>query len=529
MNSNRDAVLQELIENAENGYNKVESAFIVFEGVFFNELSKETYESLKKRGKSRLSFPKARAKCARVSDSLNKAYFSNDNFATLSAEDDETDEEVLFAIDKLGRAVQTYTKNMKLFTSLQTNIRKTPYLGTAISKSYWDGTKVALESVDIDDIKFDPDAKTPESVTYYTHDIYKTKGEIEKLIKDGVFNLIEKGADLFGGESKIMSKRIKLTDIYTLQDDGTWTVSTYYKQTILRLDSKLADGQPFNFGGLIPQLRRIGEEESVMAYYEPLIMPLVPLQDEYNIRRNQQIDAVKMVLSPKVITPKTAGIDPLALINPNISAVLANNITQGSVIPIPTPNIQAAAFDTQTMDHDMSEVSGVSPMMQGLSNDKSKTATEKGIEHSEGSIKLESYVRSFNETFFNPLMQRITNLIWKYGNPKYFAGVNRRIDLNYLVDFNTGLGVTNDIVKRDNLGQAFSMMTSLLDVQTSLGQQDEALQTVIGIKKVVKETLPLIGIKNADEYLGKDNNYESNTGTNGTKSALGTFRQAQYG
>ncbi len=533
VNNHRNQELIELMSNADNRFVKLKPHFQTFEKVFFNELDSSVLESLKARGKSRISFPKARAKCARVSDSLNKAYFSNDNFATISTSGDEEREEYIFAIEKLDNAVSLYTKNMKLFTRLQTNIRKVPYIGTAIAKSYWANGNVALESVDIDTLRFDPDARDPESVTYFCHDIYKTKSEIDSLIKRGVFKLIKSSENLFEDGNKIKSKRVMLTEIYTIQENGTWTVSTYYKEKPLRLDSTLQDGHPFNFGGLLPQLRKIDEKETVMAYYEPLIMPLVPLQEEYNIRRNQQIDAVKMMLNPKLISPKSAGIDPMAIINPNISNVLANTVTQGSIIPVPQPNVQAASFDGQNMDHDMSEISGVSPMMNGVSNDKSKTATEKGIEHSEGSIKLESYVRSLNETFFNPLIQRVAMLVWKYGDAKFFKGVDRRLDLDFSVSFNTGLGVTNDVVKRENLGQAFAMMNKLLDVQMSLKQEQEALITVAGLKKVVKETMPLIGITNADEYLGKENNEQSavlyNTGTIGEESSFGDFRTMQYG
>jgi len=524
-NSTRTEELLELIQNADNGYDKVKGDLKVFERVFFNEIDAQVYESLEKRGMSRLAFPKARSKCARASDSLNRTYFSNDKFATISPDDDENREEYLYAIDKLHEATNTYIKDMNIFMCLQPNIRKTPYIGTAVAKSYWDNGKPVIESVNIDEIRFDRDAKTPESSTYFVHLIYKTQKEINNLIQREIFNLDEVSTGIFNEFDKITSKRIELKEIYTL-DDGKWHVSTFYKNAPLRQDVYLEDGCPITFGGLLPQLKRIDENEVVMCYYEPLIMPLVPLQEEYNIRRNQGIDAVKRFLNPKIVSSSTSGINPLDILNPNKTVIKGTNINAASIVPLPTPNLQPAILDTQNMDHDMSEVSGISPMMNGLSNDKSKTATEKGIEHSEGSIKLDSYVRAFNETFFNPLIKRVSMLTWKYGDAKLFKGVDRRLNLNYKVNFNTGLGVTNDVVKRENLGQAYSMMSDLLKIQVQL-QDADAINTAKGLKKVVAETLPLIGITNSDELLGKENKQDEITESRRTTtSVLGAIGRA---
>ena len=496
-NINRQQELLDLIDYAEIGFSHYRAAFIEIENMYHCVMDHETHKMLKEAEKANLYFNKSQAKSRRISDSLLKNYFGNDKFATiLSLSDNEEQSKIANAIEK---EVQEQLGNRQFFNAIANGLYKVPYSGTIITRTYWnDG--IVSEDVNIRDFYFDRDATSQDDVRYCVHDIYVAVEDIKRMQRDGTF---DRGINLDGLVYQNNAKgftRLKLQEIYT-KVGGEWKVSTVYDRSyFFRTDVLLKDGLPFNWGGLLPQLKKIDEQNYISNYYEPPLASVKELQEEYNSRRNQIIDAVKQSLNPKLLVPKQSGINPLDLKKP-IGYIPCTN-PQGVVI-LPAADYRGGLQDIQIIDQEMSEVTGVNPLLNGVSMQRNKTATQSGMEHSEGSLKLEIYTRYLNETYFEPLIKRVAMLCWKYAPDTNFLGIYRKTEPNLRVSFNTGLGVVNDIVKAEQLDRNFMRLKDLLTMQMQIAP-DKAATTLHGLTKLVREGLVLSGIKNSDEYLGKE-------------------------
>lgn len=496
-NTNRQRELLDLIDYSEQGFDHYRAAFIEIENMYHCVMDSATSKMLKEAEKANLYFNKSQAKSRRISDSLLKNYFGNDKFATiLSLSDNEEQIKIANAIEK---EVQEQLNNRQFFNAIANGLYKVPYSGTIITRTYWNDGIVA-EDVNIQDFYFDRDATSQDDLRYCVHDIYVAVEDIKRMQRDGTFNRTINIDELVYQDNAKGFTRLKLQEVYT-KVGGEWKVSTVYDKThFFRMDVLLKDGLPFNWGGLLPQLKKIDEQNYIANYYEPPLASVKDLQDEYNSRRNQIIDAVKQSLNPKMLVPKQSGISPLDLKKP-IGYIPCTN--PSAVVVLPTADYRGGLQDIQVIDQEMSEVTGVNPLLNGVSMQRNKTATQSGMEHSEGSLKLEIYTRYLNETYFEPLIKRATMLCWKYAPDTNFMGITRNSTPNLKVSFNTGLGVVNDIVKAEQLDRNFMRLEKLLQIQMQIAQ-DKAPATLNGLTKLVREGLVLSGIKNSDEYLGKE-------------------------
>lgn len=512
--NDRQRELIDLIDYAGLGFAHYKKEFQELEDIYTSVMKQETKEYLEKANKSRLFFNKAQSKARRVSDQINKAYFSNDKFVSITTDG----EDIEGIARKTEEAVKKYTDEANMFTSLQQGIYKLPFLGTIVSRSYWNNG-LCVENIDIENIWFDPDALTQKDVRYVVHTLYLAIEDIEELQKSKVFKKDVNIRELVATKNAKGYTRVELKEIYT-KKDNKWFVSTVYDRTyFLREDEALKDGLPFNWGGCIPQIKKIDEAMYISNYYEPILTSIKTLQEEYNTRRNQIIDGIRQQLNPKKIMPKQSGVSAMDLENP--TGVIYSS-TPGAIQVIPPADIRGAMNDMSIIDHEMSELSGVSPMMSGVSNDKAKTATEKGIEHSEGSLKLEIFIRNLNETFFEPLIRRIVTLVYAYSDAKYFMGIDRTKPMpKFNFTFEVGLGVTNDVVKIQQGSQVMAGLSQLFQMAMAIQNQQEAMLIYGATKKLQRELMPLMGVKNVDEYLPE----ESELGTSNTNGSQGISEQ----
>jgi len=386
--------LIDLIGEAEQGFDHYRGMLVEMQNLYFSVMDGSLKEYLKKRNKSSLFFNKAQAKMRRVSDSLVKNYFQNDKFVSIEPEREDTDD----AKDAkaLQSAIKEELENIKFFDQMSSGLYKLPYIGTLVTRSYWDDG-LMVEDVDIDRFFFDPEAKSEQDTGYVVHVVHVTVDDIKRMQRAGVYNREHSIEELVTDTELKGYTRVKLKEIYTKHGD-IWKVSTVYDDTyFFRQDVPLKDGLPFNWGGLIRQLRHIDEDTFVGNYFEPFIASIKTLQEEYNVRRNQMIDANKQHLNPKLITGKTSGINPLDLEKPT-GHIPAKD--PGAIQIQPPPRIDVALQDMQVIDQEMSEISSISPMMNGVAPTSNKTATQTSVEHTEGSLKLEILTRVLNETFF---------------------------------------------------------------------------------------------------------------------------------
>lgn len=501
----RVTYLTDMKTEAMNGYSNYEKYIKQLLDAYLLRMNPDQYKWLEDRAKSRIYFPKINAKGKRITDSLTETYFNNDTFAKLG-EYINTDPKV---IEKWQKAIDHYTEMLNLYKIFHPLFLKAPYMPLSVVKVYWNYKLCAIDEINLDDFFADPNAETSDDVRFLVNRIRMTKGDMRKLQRDGVYDKAPNLSELIQ-ETKPY-ERFELYDIYYRTPDG-WELSTIYNDTTIFRDKvKLQDGQPFVFGYMLPQVKDLNEDTYVAIYGEAPLASMIPLQEELNTTRNQIIDAMKQQLSPKIVMPKSAGVTRIDLETPG-KPIFTTTPASGLTIVTP-PNIQAAQLNLQLIDNEASEVTGVSPQLNGISPQRKETATQASIMANEGSVRVQGYVRTLNETFFEPIFERLAMLVWKYGDDSFFYGIDRTHIPSFKVSLNTGIGALNKEVQKQGLLEANQMISQQTQAYLAIGDTNNAKRMIGASEKVVREVLPLFGIKNIDDYLGKEVN-EINTGPN---------------
>lgn len=489
--------LTDMLEEARNGYTYYEKIAAELNDAFFLRMNKDRYKWLEERGKSRLYFPKINAKSKRITDSLSETYFNNDTFAKLG-EYINTDAKVL---EKWQKAIDHYTEMMNLYKTFSPIFLKAPFSLMSCVKVYWANGLVNVDEIGFDDIYFDPHAETADDVRYIINRMRKTKGDLLDMQKAGIY---DKGADIKNSISETKPyERFEIFDIYYKVEEG-WELATIYNDSLLLRDKKkLQDGQPFVWGYMLPQVKDINESVFVCAYGEAPVAAMLPLQDEMNTTRNSIIDAMKQHLSPKIVIPKTSGVSRVDLENPTMP-IFSSSGVKIDVIPAANPSV--AFQNVELIERESSEVVGVSPQMNGTAPQRRETATQASIMANEGSVRIQGYVRTFNETFFEPIFERVAKLVWKYGDEHFFLGIDRANLPSFKVSLNTGIGALNKEVQKQGLMEAYQMAQGQMQAHLALQDMDGAERMLKASGKIFKEVLPLFGIKDVEQFLGKEQN-----------------------
>lgn len=494
-----------MISEAKDGWSYYQTDIQAAEDAYFMRLNPDTLKYLKDRNMSSIYFPKINAKSKRITDALSETYFNNDKFAKLDSYIN-SDAKV---IEKWQEAIDHYTEVLNLYKTFQPIFQEVPYIGTSIIKVYWSVDRCRIDKMSIEDVWFDRRARTSEDVRYIVDNIYMTVGDIKKMQESGVFNKSIKVDEIF--VESIPSERFKLQEVY-FQDGNGWKVTTVYNDaTFMRENVELKDGQPFIWGYLLPQLRAIIDTTFVCVYGEPVINCIIPLQNEMNETRNKMIDGMKHHLMPKIIMAKTAGVTRQDLETIGKPIFTAN--PTGTQI-VPPPNLSSSQMNLQIIDSEMSETIGVSPQQNGVGANRQQTATETSIQSNEGSVRMQGYVRTFNETLFEKGFERLAMLVWKYGDARFFMGIDRSQVPSYKVTLNTGIGALNKEVQKNGLMQAHQMINQQMQMLMGLQDMEGAKRMCKASEKIVREVLPLFGIKNVDEFLGKENKDDATIANN---------------
>ncbi|PPB65680.1 portal protein [Campylobacter hyointestinalis] len=488
-----------LIKKSKNGYAKYEDSFKALNNAYLLNYSDEKKQFLQRHDKSALYFPKLNAKAKRIMDALSQTYFESDKMALLENNINSDDR----IIEMWQYAFDYYCKNINLYAILQPEFLKVSFLGTSIAKIYWDNDKPNIEMLDIDKVFFDTNAKNYDDLRYIIHEFSLTKGDIKRYTKNKVY----KNADLELEDDEY--KRYKLYDIYELKE-GKWLLSTVFDdKAILRQEVELKDGLPIICGYTLAQVKKIGESDFIGVYGEPPLASVLSLQDEFNSLKNASIEATKQHLYPKLLVDKNAQIDRDELINPT-SPIYVKNL--GAVSVLPKPDINFATLNIQAIDNDMSETSGVSPQQNGATSVRAETATMSSIMANEGSVRLNGYIRTYNETFIEPLFYQFAKLIYKYGDPMFFIGVDRSEVMSFKLNLECGIGALNKEVQKRNLIESSNLLGN--HFQMCLAVQDTQGAELIkdAHEELISKLMPLFGVKDFDKYRKEkesDRLYES--------------------
>lgn len=488
-NDERISYLEELVQIAYNGYAEYKPFFDKLNDAYLLVLESELYNSLKERNKSKNYIPKLNSKAKRIYDGLTETYFNNDTFAKLEPYINSSHD----VIDKWQEALNFYCDKINLYKIFSPIFLKAAFSPSSVVKVFWGKDEAKIEEIDINDIYFDPDAKNTDDIRYIVHRIYLTINDIKKLIKNKTFKQIDLSENR-------PYERICLNEIYELNDDK-WSVSTLYNSELLRDKVELKDGQPFIFGYMLPQTKRNTDKMFVCAYGEPALSSLLPLQDELNAIRNSITDVTRNQATPKIIFNRSASISRADLERPS-GAIFTDSPADIKIVP--PGDINASMATLQVIEQEMSEVSGVSPQQNGAPTTRQETATMASIMANEGSVRLQGYIRTYNETFFEPIFERLAFLVWKYGNPLFFAGFNRGEVPSFNINLNTGIGALNKEVQKKSLMDASGIISAQFGMCLQLQDADGANRMKEANEKILLELLPLYGIKDPENFIGKE-------------------------
>jgi len=471
------AELVAIRDDAINGYMQHKQEFIALESAYINILSEKQRKSLLQRRKSALTPNLIKPKVDKIVRDLMKSFFGNDELAIIQPDKKDNEEDAKVS-DALKKELKEYGRDKNLYTNLRPVARESLVYGTAIIKVYWSvkENNIKMERCRLDDVYLDPYAPTTADINYLVQRVSSmTIADIEKQYpKSGVdwkqYVNASLNAQTKQNEYTDIGKyhRVEFHEVYR-KKNGKWYVSTILNDdTVLRADKYLKDGLPFIVGTLDPQFVMLNEPiNPVRAYGDAFIAPLISLQNENTIKRNQQIDATDIQLNQRFITTKESGVREDDLIS-NRKKIVVDNINNIKELPI--PRLNDSIFDVQQLSAEAEEISGITKLSEGLSGVRNKTATEVEAMQMQGSNVIDDISRAFNENFFRPLIHRIVLLIYKYKVSENFMDIDRKRPLRQKIIINVGIGSINKMMQIDSIDK--STATVMQSLQLFMQMQD---------------------------------------------------------
>ncbi|EKQ6207264.1 hypothetical protein P6D07_001536 [Campylobacter coli] len=499
-NDERVSFLTQLISESKSGYENYKPHFKELQDAYL--LENKIMQKLRKRNKSNIYIPKINSKVKYLITSLNEVYFNSERMADIETYINSDDT----IIELWQNAIDFYSGKINMFKIFQPLFLDVLLVGTSIAKVTWHKGMPRIERVDIDSIYFDPNALNSEDIGYIVNEIYLTYNQIYERQKLGFYKKIEI-EKLFDEDDEY--KKVKLYDIYERKSDDTWVVSTLFESNLLRNEIDLKDGQPFIWGSMLPQLKKIDNENYVSAYGEPIMASAMPLQDEINITRNLLIDAVRSHIMPKIIVPKSMGISREDI--ETLGKPIYTDDPKGIQI-LPPPNINSSGINLQLLESELTEVTGISPQNNGAQTANNETATEISIKAQEGGRRSADYIRQYNETFIEPLFDRFAMLVFKYGEDSFFNGFQREDIPSFRFKIQTGTGAMNKEVRRAGIQASMQVFSQLYQMYMSIGDADSAYGIINASKELTKELLPILGVKNVNSLFTFENKQEMQQG-----------------
>ncbi len=499
----KQTMILTLIDEAKKGFDATRAEFAELENIYLNTLPPSLLASLKKRRKSHLTPQIVKSKVRRIVIGVMKAYFENDRFAVILPE--EENEKNIETVKQLQRALDLWTvKRMNLYSRFKPLVRDALVYGSCFVKVVWDdGLKV--RRVKYTDLYLDPNAESPYDVQYVVHRVVTTVGILRKQFgkKFKWRNYIGQYDGNFVSTTDIGdASRVEVMDVYRYEN-GRWLLSTVLPdQSFIRTDEPLKDGLPFIQGFVDAQFTTQNDFNTVEAYGEPFIEPLGKLQWEWTVARNQQIDAIDKIFNPQYLATKTSGLKEADL-ESNKKKVLVSDLNQ--VKEIPLPNIQPSIFNTDKLETEMQEISGITRYSQGL-NDKNlnQTATGMSILTEESNAVISDIIRALNESLFEPAIKRMVRLIAKYDESPPLYGIDREALPKLHVSINAGVGAVNNELMLNNINAAIGSVSQAINIFASLQDIERAGAYARTMDELMLQQLKHLKIKTAVAVLKEE-------------------------
>ncbi|ADV46428.1 portal protein [Nitratifractor salsuginis] len=513
-----------MIDEAKKGFDLYRDDFSILEAGYLNLLPEETVKSLRRRRKSHITPKIIKAKVRKVAISVMKTYFENEEFAKLTPQ--VPTPESIKDVQKLQRALDEWTtKRINLYTRFKPSVLDALIYGTPIMKIYWADGQLRIERVKLKNMYLDPNASNVFDIQYCVHRVTTTIGNLRQQFgrKFKWKNYIgdsEDGTSYLSSADLGDASRIEVRDVYRYQS-GKWYVSTVLPgDAFVRLDEPLKDGLPFIIGSVEPQFVRLDESNAVEAYGGSFIEPMIPLQEEYTVTRNQQIDAIAESLSKRFLATKTSGLNEKDLLS-NRTKISVSSLNE--VKELQAPRIDPSIFGIDRLDSEMQEVSGITKYNQGLNDphNLNQTATGVSILTEEGNAVIADIVRALNESFFEPAIRRMVRLIYKYGESPIFYGLDRTKDLRFYVTINAGVGAVNNELLLNNIAAAEGAALQNVKLAAELQDAERAKRYMDVLDELFKEKLKALKLRTLIPTLKGETDDERRDTGDGTDGGTG--------
>lgn len=482
-------------------FNLIKPQFQELEAGYLSSLEQEQVKSLRKQGKSHIAQQIIKAKVRKIVRDIMKTYFSSDVLASVEIEND----------DKLSKIMQkrlnTYSnQKVNLYTILRPLVENVVIYGTNIAKVYWSkkDNGLRIQTRGLNEVLIDPYARNHYEAKFFIDRFYMSVADIKQIYRTRLKNIkldnfdteqmIDQEADL--GEYK----RVQVVEVYRKVNDD-WLTSTLIGDSFIRTDVKLNDGNPLLFGKVFPQFIPFDEKDAIPSYGDSYIAPMIPLQKQFVITRNQQMDAIYAQLNPRFLVTRDSGLrdDDLRASSKKVTVSSLERIKE-----LPAPNINQSIFDVNRMDEEIQEVGGLPKIVQGISSDKDpRSATGMSLMSDSGNSTIDDIITSFNESFFEPLVQRMLRLIYKYEAHRDFVGYDRSKSIAFKININAGVGAMSREIRINNLENGILSSTNSIKVFLESGLMDKAFIQANLLEELTIEKMKLLGIKNIDSKINK--------------------------
>ena len=502
MPTKKQAQILTIIDEAKKGYDLHRSDFEGLENGYLNLLHPELVKSLKARRKSHITPQLIKAKVRKVAISVMKTYFENDRFAAITPETES--EEIIEQAKRIQRRLDIWTtKKINLYSRFKPIVIDALVYGTPIVKIWWSNGTLRVNRVKLRDFYIDPNATNVFDIQYGVHRVVTTVGKLRaqygrKLKWKNYIGQHENGkiVNIDIGDAS----RVEVMDVYRFEG-GRWLVSTVLPdQTFIRTDVPLKDGLPFIIGNVEPQFVKLNENNVVEAYGGSFIEPMIPLQEEYTVTRNQQIDAIDKTFNPQYLATKESGLREQDLVS-NRKKITVSNMD--GVREVQLPRIDPSIFNIDRLDSEMQEVSGITKYNQGM-NDKAnlnQTATGMSILTEEGNAVISDIIRALNESLFEPAIRRMVRLIWRYDATPDLYGVDRDRIPKLHVQINAGVGALNNELLLNNISAAEGTAIQLAQLHASVQDMAGVQRYFAVLDELYAEKLKALKLKTAIPIL----------------------------
>ena len=173
------------------------------------------------------------------------------------------------------------------------------------------------------------------------------------------------------------------------------------------------------------------------------------------------------------------------------------------------PRINESIFEVGKLDDELSEISGLSKLNQGMSSQTDpKSATGMSILAQSGNELIDDVVRSFNESFFEPFVRKIVKLIYANQHSNKFVGFDRSKKIGVKVIINAGVGSTTIENKLNNFSSAKQSLLTAIDIAAKSGFNAKVKEYFGAFDKSLISELSLMGQKNIKESINEGINDE---------------------